>query len=121
MSSTVPLWSKESHLTPIFSSKHLSEYLLSDSVSFVVIVNTNRCNWKLWFGKINCTEITQSWLIQSAPTVIPGLLGFILSVPQLPLKSGDYTKLLPHKDVVKLNYICEALRYYHDGHQRKKH
>lgn len=65
----------------------------------------------------------QSYLIQSAPSVITGLFGFILSVPQLLhylLESGDYTNLLSHKDVVKHNYICEAFRYYHDGHQRKK-
>ena len=40
----------------LFSSKHLSECLICDAVSFVVTVNTHKCNWKLWFGKINCME-----------------------------------------------------------------
>lgn len=65
----------------------------------------------------------QSSMIQSAPSIKVGLFAVILSVPQLALyllESGDYTNFLSHKDVVKCNYILEALRYYHNEHQRKK-
>lgn len=65
----------------------------------------------------------QSSMIQSAPSIEVGLFGVILSVPQIVLyllEREDYTNILSHKGVVKLNNIMQALRYYHNEHQRKK-